>query len=97
MMDLPPGCSGAHTAAFYMDRLRQILDAQIPLHSVCFKDATGTANPKKVYETLRLARRMVPAETILWFHTHDTAGLGISQNLAAIEGGADGVDLAKAR
>lgn len=95
MMDLPPGCTGAHTAEFYMDRLRQILDANIPFHSVCFKDATGTANPKKVYETLKMARKMAPAETILWFHTHDTAGLGISQNLAAIEGGADGVDLAK--
>ena len=34
-------------------------------------------------------------DTILWFHTHDTASLGISQNLAAIEGGANGVDLAK--
>ncbi len=95
MMDLPPGCSGAHTAEFYIDRLKQILDADIPFHSVCFKDATGTANPKKVYETLRLARLMVPEGTILWFHTHDTAGLGISQNLAAIDGGADGIDLAK--
>jgi pyruvate carboxylase subunit B len=95
MMDLPPGCSGAHTAEFYIDRLKQILDADIPFHSVCFKDATGTANPKKVYETLRLARPMVPEGTILWFHTHDTAGLGISQNLAAIDGGADGIDLAK--
>jgi pyruvate carboxylase subunit B len=28
-------------------------------------------------------------------HTHDTAGIAISQNLAAIEGGADGIDLAK--
>ena len=38
---------------------------------------------------------MVPEDTILWFHTHDTAGIAISQNLAAIEGGADGIDLAK--
>ncbi|KAB2892155.1 MAG: biotin attachment protein [Desulfobulbaceae bacterium] len=95
MMDLPPGCSGAHTPEFYIDRLRQILDAGIPFHSICFKDATGTANPRKVYETLKLARQLVPAETVLWYHTHDTAGLGISQNLAAIEGGADGIDLAK--
>lgn len=95
MMDLPPGCSGAHTPEFYIDRLRQILDAGIPFHSICFKDATGTANPRKVYETLKLARQTVPAETVLWYHTHDTAGLGIAQNLAAIEGGADGIDLAK--
>lgn len=95
MMELPPGCSGAHTPEFYMDRLKQILDAKIPFHSICFKDASGSSNPRKVYDTLKGARKMVPEGTILWFHTHDTAGLGISQNMAAIEGGADGVDLAK--
>lgn len=95
MMELPPGCSGAHTPEFYIDRLKQILDANIPFHSICFKDASGTSNPRKVYETLKAARKLVSADTILWFHTHDTAGLGISQNMAAIEGGADGVDLAK--
>jgi pyruvate carboxylase subunit B len=95
MMELPPGCSGAHTPEFYIDRLKQILDAGIPFHSICFKDASGTSNPRKVYDTLKAARKIVSADTILWFHTHDTAGLGISQNMAAIEGGADGVDLAK--
>lgn len=95
MMDLPPGCTGAHTAEFYIDRLKQILDAGIPFHSICFKDASGTANPRKVYDTFKAARKMISDDTILWFHTHDTAGLGISQNLAAVEGGADGIDLAK--
>jgi len=95
VMELPPGCTGAHTADFYLDRLKKILDSDIPFHSICFKDATGTANPRKVYNTLKGARKMVSEDTILWFHTHDTAGIGISQNLAAIEGGADGVDLAK--
>lgn len=95
MMDLPPGCEGAHTAEFYLDRLQKILDAKIPFHSICFKDATGTANPRKVYDTLKGARKMVSEDTILWFHTHDTAGIGVSQNLAAVEGGADGIDLAK--
>jgi pyruvate carboxylase subunit B len=95
MMDLPPGCTGAHTAEFYINRLQQILAAGIPFHSICFKDATGTANPRKVYETFKAARKIVPADTILWFHTHDTAGLAISQNLAAVEGGATGIDLAK--
>ncbi|MEE4241796.1 MAG: biotin/lipoyl-containing protein [Desulfopila sp.] len=95
MMELPPGCSGAHDPEFYMNRLKQILDAEIPFHSICFKDASGTSNPRKVYETMKLARKMVPEDTILWFHTHDTAGLGISQNLAAIEGGVTGIDLSK--
>ena len=95
MMELPPGCSGAHDPGFYLNRLRQILDAGIPFHSICFKDASGTCNPRKIYDTFHGARQMVSADTVLWFHTHDTAGLGISQNLAAIKGGADGVDLAK--
>ncbi len=95
MMDLPPGCTGAHTAEFYIDRLKQIIEADIPFHSICFKDASGTANPKKVYETFKAARKIVPEDTILWFHTHDTAGLGIAQNLAAVEGGTTGIDLAK--
>ena len=95
IMDLPPGCEGSHTEEFYLDRLKAILDSDIPYHSICFKDATGTANPKKIYETFKGARKMVSEDTVLWFHTHDTAGIGISQNLAAIEGGADGIDLAK--
>ena len=95
VMDLPPGCEGSHTAEFYLDRLKVILDSDIPYHSICFKDATGTANPKKIYDTFVGARKMVSEDTVLWFHTHDTAGIGISQNLAAIEGGADGIDLAK--
>ncbi|PIE68706.1 MAG: biotin attachment protein [Deltaproteobacteria bacterium] len=95
VMDLPPGCEGAHTPEFYMDRLRQVLDSDIPFHSICFKDASGTANPRKVYETLKGARKMVSDDTILWFHTHDTAGMGISQYVAAVEGGVDGIDLAK--
>ncbi|CAG35415.1 biotin/lipoyl-containing protein [Desulfotalea psychrophila] len=95
MMDLPPGCEGAHTAEFYMDRLKQIIAADIPFDSICFKDASGTSNPRKVYNTFKMARAIVPEGTILWFHTHDTAGLAIAQNMAAIEGGADGIDLAK--
>ncbi len=95
IMELPPGCEGAHTTEFYLDTLKHILEAGIPFHSICFKDATGTANPRKVFETFSGARKMVPAGTILWFHTHDTVGFGLTQNMAAIEGGADGIDLSK--
>ena len=33
LMELPPGCTGAHDSAFYIDTLRQILDAGIPYDS----------------------------------------------------------------
>ena len=95
IMDLPPGCVGAHTSEFYLERLQQILDSGLPFDSICFKDASGTANQNKVYETFKGARKMLPADTTLWFHTHDTAGNAVAQNLAAINGGATGIDLCK--
>lgn len=94
IMDLPPGCEGAHTAEFYEKILRQILDAEIPYHSVCFKDATGTANPQKVYDTIKMAKRLLPEGTHVRLHTQETAGISVAQNLAALEAGADGIDAA---
>jgi len=94
IMDLPPGCTGAHTVDFYEKILRDILDAEIPYHSVCFKDATGTANPQKVYETIKMAKRLLPEGTHVRLHTQETAGISVAQNLAALEAGADGIDAA---
>lgn len=96
MMELPPGCTGAHDAAFYEKTLRQILDADIPYDSVCFKDASGTSTPSKVFETVKLARKMLPADVMLNFHTHETAGTGGLCYKAAIDAGADAIDLSMA-
>jgi len=96
LMELPPGCEGAHDADFYTDTLRQILDAGIPYDSVCFKDASGTAVPSKVHETISKARAMLPDGTFIHFHTHETAGIGVSANLAALDAGADAIDLSLA-
>lgn len=93
MMELPPGSKGAHDPDFYEMVLRRILDADIPFNSVCFKDASGTSTPAKVHETIKRARAMLPSETNLHFHTHETAGISIACYLAAIEAGADSVDL----
>lgn len=96
LMGLPPGLTGAHTPEFYMKVLRDILDARIPFDSLCFKDASGTATPRNVYETVRKARTVLPEGTPLRFHTHETAGTSIACYLAAIEGGADAIDLSLA-
>jgi pyruvate carboxylase subunit B len=96
IMELPPGCEGAHDAAFYTQTLRAILDADIPFDSVCFKDASGTAIPSKVYESIKQARKMLPEDTWIHFHTHETAGIGVVANQAALEAGADAIDLALA-
>ncbi len=96
MMALPPGVIGAHTPDFYTDRLQKILDAEIPFDSICFKDASGTATPAVVHETIKRARKILPADTKIVFHSHDTAGICISQYMAAIEGGANQVDTSMA-
>ncbi|MBT3445827.1 biotin attachment protein [bacterium] len=94
MMDLPPGCVGAHNAEFYEKILRQILDSGIKFSSLCFKDASGTAHPKKVYDTIKMAREILPKDTHIRFHTHESAGISVSCYLAALEAGADGIDTA---
>ena len=97
MMELPPGCGDeAHTPGFYMQTLREILGAGIPFHSVCFKDASGTAVPSKVHETIRQAKRLLPEGTHVRFHTHETAGVAVSAYRAALDAGVDGIDLSMA-
>lgn len=96
MMELPPGCTGAHTVEFYQKTLQDILDAGIPFDSVCFKDASGTSVPKKVYETIAMARKLLPGDCKIVFHSHETAGVGTVGYLAAIKAGADQVDCSMA-
>ena len=96
MMALPPGCTGAHDPDFYEMILRRLLDAEIPYHSVSFKDASGTSTPATVYETIKRARRILPAGTLINFHTHDTAGTAILCYKAALDAGADSIDLSMA-
>ncbi|EAW7389111.1 biotin attachment protein [Campylobacter jejuni] len=96
LMDLPPNCKGAHDMPFYEKILKEILAAEIPFHSICFKDASGTSNPNKIYETIKMARKILPQDTHIRLHTHETAGVSIACYLAALEAGVDGIDLAAA-
>ena len=94
MMELPYGCEGAHDAAFYEKVLRNILNSGLPFDSLAFKDASGTSNPRKVYATVKMAREILGSDAHIRFHSHETAGTGLAAYLAALEGGADGIDLA---
>ncbi len=96
MMALPPGMEGAHTPEFYEKTLRKILDSGIQYDSVCFKDASGTSTPQTVYETIKMARKMLPEGTKIVFHSHETAGVCVLQYKAALEAGADQIDLSMA-
>lgn len=94
MMELPYGCTGAHDVEFYERVLRNILDAGIPFDSLAFKDASGTSSPRKVYETVKRTREILGEDAHIRFHSHETAGTGLACYMAALDGGANGVDLA---
>jgi len=101
LMGLAPGLNEeyAHTPKFYIDRLNEILESGIPFDSLAFKDASGTSTPATVYETIKQARAILDnafgaGAKEIQFHTHDTAGMAVSCNYAAIEAGADVIDLA---
>jgi pyruvate carboxylase subunit B len=103
LMELPPGAEGmyqdgdreipAHSPEFYISVLRQILDAEVPFDSVCFKDASGTVVPSKVYDTIKAARALLGDDVHLRVHTHETAGISVMTYKAALDAGADGIDL----
>jgi pyruvate carboxylase subunit B len=96
MMELPPGCEGAHTPEFYIDTLKKIMDAGIPFDSVAFKDASGTSRPQKVYDTIKAAKKMLGDSVSVAFHSHDTAGTCAVAYKSAVEAGVDVIDLSLA-
>ena len=98
LMGLPPSLNEKyyHSADYYTDKIKEILKANIPFDSIAFKDASGTTPPSIVYDSIIKTRKLLPKDTMIQFHTHDTAGMGVACNLAAIEAGADMIDLAMA-
>ena len=73
-----------------------IMDAGIPFDRVAFKDASGTSTPATVYWTMKKARELLGKDVHIQFHSHETAGNGVACYLAALKGGADGLDLSMA-
>jgi pyruvate carboxylase subunit B len=59
-------------------------------HSIGIKDMSGIMTPKVAYDLVRELKQKVGLPVTL--HTHDTAGLGASAYLAAIEAGVDTVE-----
>jgi pyruvate carboxylase subunit B len=96
LMALPPDCHGAHDTPFYMKTLDQILDSGVGFDSVCFKDASGTATPAVIYESVKDARRRLGSQVQIRVHTHETAGTAVLAYKVALDAGADGIDLSLA-
>jgi pyruvate carboxylase subunit B len=47
-----------------------------------------------VYDTIKMARKLLGEEMHIRLHTHETAGVSVACYLAALEAGANGIDLA---
>lgn len=93
MMGMPFHSDKVHTADFYINIGKQLLDSDLHIDSICLKDASGTTDPKTIYDTAVGLKKIMPPEMILWMHTHDTASMAVACYMAAISGGADGIDL----
>lgn len=72
LMGLPPSIKdrSVHSPDFYIEKLEEILEKNIPFDSLVFKDASGTTPPQIVRETVKKAREILGKDRIIWFHTH---------------------------
>jgi pyruvate carboxylase subunit B len=99
LMGLPPGMKDTypHSAKFYCDMLEKILENGLPFHSLCFKDASGTCTPQIIKEAIKRSREILDAagkkDCPIEMHTHDTAAMSVACYMAALEGGAEIIDL----
>jgi len=92
LMGLPFKSDTVHTAEFYIDVGKQLLEGDVQIDSICLKDASGTTDPKTIYDTAVGLKKIMPPGMPLWMHTHDTASLAVACYMAGIHGGVDGVD-----
>ncbi len=93
LMGLPFKSDKVHTAEFYINIGKRLLDSNVQIDSICLKDASGTTDPKTIYDTVIGLKKIMPPEMPLWLHTHDTASTAVACYMAGIEAGVDGVDL----
>jgi len=93
LMGLPFKSDKVHTPEFYINIGKRLLDSGMKIDSICLKDASGTTDPKTIYDTVVGLKKIMPPEMILWQHTHDTASTAVACYMAGVEGGVDGIDL----
>ena len=93
LMGLPFKSDKVHTAEFYINIGKRLLDSGMKIDSICLKDASGTTDPKTIYDTVKGLKKIMPPEMQLWLHTHDTASTAVACYMAGIDAGVDGVDL----
>ncbi len=65
--------------------------AEMGAASICLKDMAGLVPPRAAYEIIKGLKDNVSVP--VWMHTHETAGLGASAYLAAVDAGVDYIDV----
>ncbi|MGB6866178.1 MAG: biotin/lipoyl-containing protein, partial [Candidatus Aminicenantaceae bacterium] len=93
LMGLPFYLDKVHTADFYINLGRELLESDLHIDSICLKDASGTTDLKTIYDTVVGLKKIMPPEMLLWQHTHDTASTAVACYMAGVAGGVDGIDL----
>ncbi len=92
LMSLPKG--DIFGLDFYKKALQKMLDLGIEFDSILFKDELGHIPPAKFYDIVKMAKEFLGKDTFIRVSTRNSIGFGITSYLAAIEAGADGIDLA---
>ncbi len=82
--------SPVHNLDFYVGFAKELVDRGVD--SLCIKDMAGLLLPKKAYNLVKSLKEKfdIPIEV----HSHNTTGLASMSYYAAIDAGADGVNLA---
>lgn len=80
--------SPVHTIESFVSMGAELRD--LGCHSIGLKDMSGIMTPHVAYELVKQLKKNVGLP--ISFHTHDTAGLGASAYLAAIDAGVDSID-----
>ena len=93
LMGLPFESDTVHTADFYINIGKRLLESDLHIDSICLKDASGTTDPRTIYDTVIGLKKIMPPDMLLWLHTHDTASTAVACYMAGIEAGVDGVDV----
>lgn len=81
--------SPVHTTESFVKMGQELADMGVD--AIVLKDMAGLIPPYVAYEIISSLKKSVSVP--VWFHTHDTAGLGASSYLSAIDAGLDACDV----